>query len=213
MNSVANGKIRASTPFTRGLHSARGRRQRHGARRGAARVASTRCAARAAAPMTHAYWGTAPADAEVRAAIEASGASERAAIAGPKLPSDAGAVRRIAAPSRRRPGRRLVSGPHGMGRARARATAASWPIRAARTCARSSTPRSSSASASGRSRRRWLEEALDEYFVGAVPDPFMLQVYPVREDKRTRDPGRHARRRIRAAADRESRRPTRSTGG
>ena len=29
-----------------------------------------------------------------------------------------------------------------------------------------------------------LEEALDDYFVGAVPDPFMLQVYPVRPDKR-----------------------------
>jgi carbamoyltransferase len=29
-----------------------------------------------------------------------------------------------------------------------------------------------------------LEEALDEYFVGGVPDPFMLQVYPVRPDKR-----------------------------
>src|SRR5437762_14099942 len=28
------------------------------------------------------------------------------------------------------------------------------------------------------------EEALDEYFVGAVPDPFMLQVYPVRPDTR-----------------------------
>lgn len=28
------------------------------------------------------------------------------------------------------------------------------------------------------------EEALDDYFVGAVQDPFMLQVYPVREDKR-----------------------------
>jgi carbamoyltransferase len=28
------------------------------------------------------------------------------------------------------------------------------------------------------------EESLDDYFVGAVPDPFMLQVYPVREDKR-----------------------------
>ena len=27
-------------------------------------------------------------------------------------------------------------------------------------------------------------EALDDYFVGAVHDPFMLQVYPVREDKR-----------------------------
>jgi len=29
-----------------------------------------------------------------------------------------------------------------------------------------------------------LEEALDEYFAGAVPDPFMLQVYPVRPEKR-----------------------------
>lgn len=29
-----------------------------------------------------------------------------------------------------------------------------------------------------------LEEALDDYFVGAVPDPFMQQVYPVREEKR-----------------------------
>jgi carbamoyltransferase len=29
-----------------------------------------------------------------------------------------------------------------------------------------------------------LEEALDDYFVDAVPDPFMQQVYPVRPDKR-----------------------------
>jgi carbamoyltransferase len=29
------------------------------------------------------------------------------------------------------------------------------------------------------------EEALDEYFVGAVADPFMLQVYPIRPDKRS----------------------------
>jgi carbamoyltransferase len=29
-----------------------------------------------------------------------------------------------------------------------------------------------------------LEEALDAYFVGAVPDPFMIQVYPVRPEKR-----------------------------
>src|SRR5260370_26536992 len=33
-----------------------------------------------------------------------------------------------------------------------------------------------------------LEEALDEYFVGAVPDPFMLQVYPVRPDRRAAVP-------------------------
>jgi carbamoyltransferase len=29
------------------------------------------------------------------------------------------------------------------------------------------------------------EEALNDYFVDAVPDPFMLQVYPVREDRRS----------------------------
>jgi carbamoyltransferase len=29
-----------------------------------------------------------------------------------------------------------------------------------------------------------LEEAVDDYFVGAVPDPFMIQVYPVRPEKR-----------------------------
>src|SRR5437899_12779494 len=28
-----------------------------------------------------------------------------------------------------------------------------------------------------------LEEAVDDYFVGAVPDPFMIQVYPVRREK------------------------------
>ncbi len=30
-----------------------------------------------------------------------------------------------------------------------------------------------------------LEEAVADYFVGAVPDPFMIQVYPVRPDKRS----------------------------
>ena len=30
-----------------------------------------------------------------------------------------------------------------------------------------------------------LEEAVDDYFVGATPDPFMLQVYPVRPEKRS----------------------------
>jgi carbamoyltransferase len=33
-----------------------------------------------------------------------------------------------------------------------------------------------------------LEEVLDEFFVRAVPDPYMLQVYPVRPDKRTMVP-------------------------
>ena len=50
-----------------------------------------------------------------------------------------------------------------------------------------------------------LEEALDDYFVGAVPDPFMLQVYPVRPDKRAVVPADHARRRLGPAADGEPR--------
>jgi carbamoyltransferase len=33
-----------------------------------------------------------------------------------------------------------------------------------------------------------LEEAVDAYFVGAVPDPFMIQVYLVRPDKRANIP-------------------------
>jgi carbamoyltransferase len=33
-----------------------------------------------------------------------------------------------------------------------------------------------------------LEEAVDEYFEGAVPDPFMIQVYPVRVDRRATIP-------------------------
>ena len=33
-----------------------------------------------------------------------------------------------------------------------------------------------------------LEERLDDYFVDAVPDPFMLQVYPVRSERRAQVP-------------------------
>jgi carbamoyltransferase len=33
-----------------------------------------------------------------------------------------------------------------------------------------------------------LEEAVDDYFVGALPDPFMVHVYPVREDRRAAIP-------------------------
>jgi carbamoyltransferase len=33
-----------------------------------------------------------------------------------------------------------------------------------------------------------LEEALDTYFAGAVPDPFMMQVYPIRPEKRAQIP-------------------------
>ena len=81
------------------------------------------------------------------------------------------------------------------------ATAASSPTRAAPTCATSSTRGSSSARSSGRSRRRSLVEALDDYFVGAVPDPFMLQVYPGPARQARGRSGRDARRRFGPPAD------------
>ena len=43
----------------------------------------------------------------------------------------------------------------------------------------------------------------------AVPDPFMMQVYPVRPDKRAVDSGRHARRRLGPPADGQPRERTR----
>ena len=46
-----------------------------------------------------------------------------------------------------------------------------------------------------------LEEALDDYFVGAVPDPFMLQVYPVGRTSAT------SFRRSRTSTDRAGCRP------
>ena len=46
-----------------------------------------------------------------------------------------------------------------------------------------------------------LVEAIDEYFVDAVPDPFMIQVYPVRPDTPVCHSRGDPRRRIGAAAD------------
>ena len=56
-----------------------------------------------------------------------------------------------------------------------------------------------------------LEEALDEYFVGAVPDPFMLQVYPGASRQARDRAGDHARGRIGPAADGERADRTRAT--
>ena len=51
-----------------------------------------------------------------------------------------------------------------------------------------------------------LDEAHAHYFTGSVPDPFMMQVYPVQPRQAGRDSRGHARGRIGPAADREPRR-------
>ncbi len=50
-----------------------------------------------------------------------------------------------------------------------------------------------------------LEEAHADYFTGSVPDPFMMQVYPVQAGQARYRAGRHARRRIGPPADRQRR--------
>ena len=206
MNSVANGKIRAHTAFQRRLHSASGRRQRHRARRGVSRLAPIGRQRRVTSSCAHGYWGPEFDDAEIAAALDARGTRHRGAPA---------AARRVATTSARscdgRRGRSPTAASSagfrgGWNGAPARsAIAASSPIRGAPTCATSSTRRSSSASASGRSRRRCWRRRSTTYFVGAVPDPFMMQVYPVRRGQARGHAGGHARRWLGPAADGEPR--------
>ena len=213
MNSVANGKIRERTPFREVFIQPAVRRQRHRAGRGVLRLAPASAAAprlRHGSRLLGAGSSATPGRRR-RSTRRAAGSAPRAARSAnwddePAL--DAWTAAQIAAGQRRR----LVSGTDGVGRRARSATAASSPIRGGPTCATSSTRRSSSASDSARSRRRSLEEALDDYFVGAVPDPFMLQVYPVRPEKRAVVPGDHARRRHGTAADRQPRARIRATG-
>ncbi len=85
---------------------------------------------------------------------------------------------------RGRTDRRVVSGPHGVGGARAlgNRSIVADPRRA---------DMRDVINTRIKFRERFrpfapavLEESVNDYFVGAVPDPFMLQVYPVRADKR-----------------------------
>ena len=183
MNSVANGKIRERTPFREvfiqpaagdnGTALGAAFHAWH-ARSGAARV---RDGARLLGPrvLGRRDRGGARRRGERR--------SSRTAARGARC-DDADAI--DAGPPRRSPTAASSAGfrDEWSGAPARSATAASSPIRGAPTCARSSTRGSSSASASGRSRRRCSRKRVDEYFVGAVADPFMLQVYPVRPDKR-----------------------------
>ena len=117
--------------------------------------------------MAHGYWGPAFDRRGDRRALDArAGELARRGCTRRTIADERGALRR-GRPRASPTGRSSAGSRDAWSGARARsATAASSPIRAAPTCARSSTRRSSSARSSGRSRRRSLEEALDDYFVG-----------------------------------------------
>ena len=183
MNSVANGKIRQHTPFKDVfIQPAAGD---NGTALGAALEAWHAGGDRPAGQrMEHSYWGT-----EYDAARHRGGdPRQRRRRTGPLHLARPSTMRRRCAGRRRRdsPTARSSAGFRAAwnGARAPSAIAASSPIRAAATCATSSTRRSSSASGSGRLRRRCSPKSIDEYFVGAVHDPFMIQVYPVRPEKR-----------------------------
>ena len=147
---------RAQPPFTRRLHPAGGRRQRHRARRGVLRAGIRSAGQPRGFVMEHGYWGPSFDDGAIAAALDARAGGDRRA----RLRAARDRTTRprsddwTAAQHRRRPRRRLVPGADGVGRARARQP--QHPRRPAprRHARHHQHARSSSARSSARSRRR-----------------------------------------------------------
>ena len=183
MNSVANGKIREQTDFSDVfIQPASGD---NGTALGAAFYAWNQIAARPRGfVMEHGYWGPSFDDDAIGAALDAEqhaiaarGCDRRAWTDEAAL--DAWTAAQIAAG-------RVVGWYQGR---------MEWGARALGNRSIIADPRRADMREIINTRIKFrerfrpfapsvLEEALDQYFVGAVPDPFMLQVYPVRPDKR-----------------------------
>ena len=184
MNSVANGKIRERTPFRDVfIQPAAGD---NGTALGAAFQAWHQASPRPRAfVMEHGYWGPEFDDdtivttlRESAAAIRAAGCSERAWADDDAL--DVWTAAQIA-------GGRVVGWFQGR---------MEWGARALGNRSILADPRRADMREIINTRIKFrerfrpfapsiAEEALHEYFVGAVPDPFMQQVYPVRPEKRS----------------------------
>ncbi|HUE89995.1 MAG TPA: carbamoyltransferase C-terminal domain-containing protein [Vicinamibacterales bacterium] len=181
MNSVANGKIRANTPF-RDLYVQPAAGD-NGTALGAALYAwyAQEGGARGWR-MEHAYWGTSFSDDQVAEAMVAadSAVRDRCRVSRPASEALSGIVSAHLADG-------LIVGWF-QGRME-------WGARALGNRSILADPRRVDMrdiiNAKIKFRERFrpfapavLEEEIDNYFVGAVADPFMLQVYPVRPDKR-----------------------------
>jgi carbamoyltransferase len=187
MNSVANGKIRERTPFREVfIQPAAGD---NGTALGAAFHAWHESGRRRREfVMEHGYWGPEFSDAEIgtvldqaRAAIDAQQCRRRAC--GDPDSLDAWTAAQIAAG-------RVVGWFQGR---------MEWGARALGNRSILADPRRADMRDIINTRIKFrerfrpfapsvLEERVHDYFVGAVPDPFMLQVYPVRPDKRAEVP-------------------------
>jgi carbamoyltransferase len=184
MNSVANGRIRERTPFREVfIQPAAGD---NGTALGAAFHAW-----HDASPsprdfvMEHGYWGPSFDDADVSAALDARSAELRAAGCVRRAVDDDAALDTWTAAQ--------VAAGRVVGWFQGRME---WGARALGNRSIIADPRRADMRDIINTRIKFrerfrpfapsvAEEALAEYFVGAVPDPFMLQVYPVRPDKRS----------------------------
>jgi carbamoyltransferase len=181
MNSVANGKVRANTPFTDVyIQPAAGD---NGTALGAAYYVWNQVLGNTRSfVMEHGYWGTQYLSADVRPAIESRRDEEweydTRSYTDEALLCGAAAT--------------LIAEGNVVGWFQGRME---WGARALGNRSILADPRRADMreliNTKIKFRERFrpfapsiLEDALDEYFVNAAPDPFMQQVYPVREDKR-----------------------------
>jgi carbamoyltransferase len=182
MNSVANGKIRDNTPFQDVfIQPAAGD---NGTALGAALEAWHSTGDRpSAARMPHSYWGTEYGSESIAAVIRENGVVEMHKCDWTTLDDEAALCKATAA--------RLADG-NVVGWFQGRME---WGARALGNRSILADPRRRDMrdiiNVKIKFRERFrpfapsiLAEAIDEYFVGAVHDPFMIQVYPVRPEKR-----------------------------
>jgi carbamoyltransferase len=186
MNSVANGKIRSSTPFRDVyIQPAAGD---NGTALGAALDVWHRQLGRPRAfAMEHGYWGTEYDAVAIAKAIEESGAARDGRCRVTRPDAESALSAQVA---------KHVAAGHVVGWFQGRME---WGARALGNRSIVADPRRADMrdiiNAKIKLRETFrpfapsvLEEAVDEYFDGAVPDPFMVQVYPVRPDKRSAIP-------------------------
>jgi carbamoyltransferase len=182
MNSVANGKIRQHTPFKHVyIQPAAGD---NGTALGAALEAWHGSGERAPGPrMEHSYWGTEYDASTIAGVIRSSGVVEQGRCTWRTLDDEAGLCRETAT---------LLAAGNIVGWFQGRME---WGARALGNRSILADPRRRDMrdviNQKIKFRERFrpfapsvLAEAIDEYFVGAVHDPFMIQVYPVRPEKR-----------------------------
>jgi carbamoyltransferase len=182
MNSVANGKIRERTPFREVyIQPAAGD---NGTALGAALHVWHQVLGRPRGfVMEHAYWGPTHAEDEAVETLDERD-DERWAYVVERLASTEDAAR-VAA--------RLIADGNVVGWYQGRME---WGARALGNRSILADPRRADMRDIINTRIKFrerfrpfapsvLEDAIDEYFVGAAPDPFMLHVYPVRPEKRS----------------------------